>query len=271
MWKRKRRPTEYVYLSVEKLRWLASGLGVPTTLLAPMTEIEAGGGAEVGLSPLGKISLEGRVKKVEIDWGQEARAVSEVLEKVQRRLGRLPDLERGDLIREGGWFKFHRDLKFGVGHADAGPPIKALVVVDRTSMPLNSLNPGLLLNGSIAHVLDPYATDELRAENSSRSGSGTERLFNWLEEVRQKEEAGPEASWGMILSRSEMTPPKTQAALDMYHLFAQEEWLAPFLAEPLMHGGPCEGIARASYLDLDDERSVVMGSPLFIRYAPLPN
>jgi hypothetical protein len=271
MWKRKQPPAEFVYLSLNKLKWLAGDAGVKTSVFGPVVEVEKSAAAELGVPSVGTVSLGRRVQGTRNDWGMDARALRDVLAKVMRRLPKLPDLERGDLVREGGYFSFHRNLKFGVGHSDAGPPVKALIAVDRIPLPYGSPRPGLLMNGSVAHVLDPYATDELRAAASSRSGSGTERLFNWLEEVRGAEEAQPAASWSTILSHGETPPPKSEIAMDMYRLFASEDWLAPYLAEPLMHGGPCEGVARASHISIGDEGAVVMGSPLFIRLSPLPD
>lgn len=271
MWKRKKRQGgEIVYLSRQKLEWLMASFGIRVRAW-PSREVEGGATVEVALPPFAKASLGGRLQGAGTEWAGDASLVHEALEQVLKHLRRLPDLERGDLIREGEWFRFHRNLKFGVGHADAEPAVNALVAVDRSPLPAGSPQPALLMNGSVAHVLDPYATEELRSAKGSRSGSGTDRLFNWLEEVRRRGEDDPGASWRAVVSASREAPKGSDTVVDMYRLFSREDWLAPFLAEPLMHGAPCEGVARASFISIGDEGAIVMGSPLFVRLSPLPD
>jgi len=267
---RKKRPYgDFVYASQRKLNWLAAQSGISTRRSGHMSKVEGRAAVEAGVPSVAKVSAEGRRQETQAEVGAGERAVVELIEKVRRKLGTLPDLENGDLIQEGEWFQFHRPLKFGVGHSDAGPPLKALVVVDREPVPMESLAPGLLMNGSVAHVLDPYATEELRSAPGSRSGSGTERLFNWLEELRQELEAAPGIPMQAVLSQMEEAPRDARTALDMYGLFAREEWLKPYLAEPLMHGALCEGVAQGSFIAIGEEGTVVMGSPLYVRIAPL--
>ncbi|HWT90508.1 MAG TPA: SAVMC3_10250 family protein [Solirubrobacterales bacterium] len=268
MGKRKQRtPGELIYLSTAKLREMAPQLGTKTRSFKP-SELEGSATAEVGAPDLGKVGVGGRISGSRIEVGVDERVNWEVLQKVLKRMGDLRDLEAGDLIREGEWFRFHRNLKFGVGRCDAEPSIKALVVVDREPISQGSL-PGLLMNGSIRHVLEPYAGNELPAAQGDRSGSGTDRLFNWLEEVRKAREATPTESFRTILSRIGPAPKDAQTALGMYTLFAREEWLSPYFAEPLMHGAPCEGVAQASFSAIGEERAVMMATPLFIRRCPL--
>jgi hypothetical protein len=208
---------------------------------------------------------------VHSDPGKTERLTVRRLEKVVRRLGHLPNLEAGETVGEGGWFRFRRNLRFGVGHSDVGVQIKALIVVDRERIPVGLSVPGLMMNGSITHVRPPYATDELRTAPGSRSGSGTERLFNWLEEVRRLREEDPRADPQAVLAALGSPPRGTATALSMYRLFAEESWMASYLAEPLMHGAPCEGVGRASFVAVGEDATVVMGSPLYIRECPLPD
>jgi len=267
--KKKRPFGDYVYVSRRKLSWLAAEGGIRLTFPGPTSETESGAAVEAGLPSVARLSVGGRRHGTETESGAEERTVYELIERVEKKMGRLPDLERGDLIREGEWFRFHRPLKFGVGRSDAGPPLKALVAVDRSPVPIESLLPGLLMNGSVAHVLDPYATAELRSAPGNRSGSGTERLFNWAVELAERLEAEPGVSVRALLPQLGEPRRRTRAALDMYGLFASEDWLKPYLAEPLMHGAICEGIAQASFIAIGEERTVVMGTPLYVRIAPL--
>jgi len=272
MWKRKiQRSGELIYASLTKLKWLVSDFRIDTAAFAQGTRMEGSAGIELAVPPFAKASVRGAVDGVRADWAADARALHQVLELVVKKLGKLPSLERGDLIREGEWFRWHRGLKLGVGHADGDPALNALIAVDRERIGPGSSSAGLLLNGSAGFVLDPYASDAIRNAVGNRSGSGTERLLNWLIELAERSEADPEASWNTILSQVQSAPRSARTALDMYGLFARDGWLAPYLAEPLMHQAPCEGIAKASFLAVGDEEAVMFASPLFIRSSPLPD
>jgi hypothetical protein len=267
--RRKRAPGELVYLSERKLHGLAADLRVDAGRLEPEVEFERSAGAQVKVPPLGGLSAQGRVRGTRNDPLAGARAEVELLDAVLDRLGRLPDLEKREDVLEGGFFRFERFLRFGVGHSDRGPAIKALIAVDREPVPRDLSRTGLLMNGSIVHVRDPYATEELRAAPGSRSGSGTERLFNWLDEARRAWEENPPAPMREIAARTQGPPRGTDDAIAMYRLFAEGGWLDEFLAEPVRRGAPCEGVARASFIAPGEEMTIVMGSPLYIRIAPL--
>jgi hypothetical protein len=270
MWRRRRQaPGELIYLSDTKLYAWAAALGIKSDHTASI-ELEGTAGARIKAPPL-DVSAQRRVQKTQVDPGAEVRAKVELLERVLARLDKPANLEKNEDILEGDLFCFHRFLRFGVGYSDAGPPIKALVVVDGEPVPRNFSRLGLLMNGSIGHVWDPYATDELRMAEGSRSGSGTERLFNWLDESRRAWEDDPVANLRTILSRTERPPHGADNAIEMYELFARRDWLGKYLAEPVMHGAPCEGVARASFIAPGEGMTVVMGSPLYIRISPLRN
>jgi hypothetical protein len=260
---RKTSPGELIYLSERKLEALAPQLGIKATSLRPKS---ATGEARMGLEVpnLAGVNLGARIEGEPFDPGFRQRFTWKTLQRAEKRMGSIPSLENGDLIQEGNWFYLRRRVKVGVGHCDSMPSIRALVVVD--SEPVSAgTTPGLLLNGSILHVLDPYASDTLRTTTGDRSGSGTDRLFNWLEEVRRSWEEEPQANLRQVVKRIGLAPRGTETALSMYDLFAREEWLAPYFAEPLMHGMFCEGIAQASLVCIGEDRAVVMGSPLFLR------
>jgi hypothetical protein len=258
-------PGDLVYVSRRKLHNCAAHLGIKTGSLEPDLEVRGTVGAEVGIPSLGSISAEGTARGTRIDDGAEEQHLHALLRKVVSGLGEIPNLEESGFVREGQWFRFHRDLRFGVGHSDAMPQIKALVMVDRQPIGPEQVKPALLMNGSIAHVRDPYATAEIRTTPGSRSGSGTDRLFNWLEEFRQAAEGDAEGDAAAIRGRTARAPRSIETALSMYRLFAEERWMQSPMAEPLMHGAPCEGVAQASMIIAGDETTLVMGSPLYVQ------
>lgn len=267
--RRKQTPGDFVYRSERKLYAAAAQQGLKMGALRSDVDIEGMAGAQAGDPSVAGLEARGTVRATYSDPAKAERLTVRDLDGVVRELGKLPDLEAGETIREGEWFRFHRDLRFGVGHSDMGAQIKALVVADREPVPPGLSVPGLMMNGSIAHVQAPYATDALRTAPGSRSGSGTDRLFNWLDEVRRAQEDDPTADRRAILDRVGDAPRGTGIALAMYRLFCEERWVASHLAEPLMHGAPCEGVAQASFIAVGDEITVVMGSPLYIRVCPL--
>lgn len=255
---------DIVYLSDRKLYNSAAQQGIKTGAMRSDVDIEG----TAGVQPVLGISAQGTVRTGRSDPGKAERLTIRHLDAVIKRLGAIPNLEAGEAIREGEWFRFHRSLRFGVGHSDAGVQIKALVVTDQEQVPSGISVPGLLMNGSIAHVREPYATDGLRAAPGSRSGSGTERLFNWLDEIRRAQEDDLGANQREILESVGNAPRGGATALEMYGLFAKERWMAPYLTEPLMHGAPCEGVGQASFVAVGEEMTVVMGSPLYIKVRP---
>ncbi len=261
-------PGDLVYLSLRKLYGCSAELGVKTEVALPDLSFERNLEGRLGLPPVevsaGVTRAGGRT-----DPGWEERALHDHLERVIARLGELPSIEDNEAVREGGWFRFHRPLRFGVGHADANPAIKALVAVDAEQVPAGSSTPGLLMNGSVAHVRDPYATDRMRDAPGSRSGSGSDRLFIWLEELRLAWEEEPDAGLRTILDRTGPPAKDGVTAWEMYGAFAEWPEMAAHMAEPLMHESACEGIGQASFVAVTEEMTVVMGSPLYIRRRPL--
>jgi hypothetical protein len=276
----RKKPTpagDLVYLSERKLLNLAIQLGLRTGSFDREVEVEGSAGLDAGIPPIGRVSAKGSVRTEYTDPGKRAKALATLLSQVVQKLGgdRLPNLEDAEGgIREGGWFRFHRMLRFGVGHADAIGEVKALIVVDERQVPQGLSIPGLLMNGSVAHVLDPYATDEMRNAPGSRSGSSSDRLFVWLDDARRALEADPQADPLSAMSseyfQDELPPRDPYIAMEMYRVFAEERWVNPPLFPRLLNGGPCEGIAQASFIAVDDTATLVMGSPLFVRVCALP-
>jgi len=211
---------------------------------------------------------------VHTDPVRPARATNQLLEQIVEVLAAngLPDLERNERgIFEGKWFRFHRNLRFGVGTDDSTHSVQALVAVDREPVPHTMPIPALLMNGSPAHMLPPYR-EGLAGRNASRSGSGTGRLFIWLDAVRQALEADPSSMPSAIeipAFRSDRPPRDAHTAIEMYELFARDAWLDTPLFPRLLHGAPCEGVAQASFVAVHGDRTLVMGSPLYIRVRSL--
>jgi hypothetical protein len=262
-------PGDLVYLSTRKLYGCCADLGLSTAELGPAIGFSGQLRAGFGAPSIGEVAASAEVTGSRSDPGWESRVIHRHLHGVVRRLGSLPSLDRGDRIREGEWFRFHRDLRFGVGHADADPAINALIVLDREAVPRGSALPALLMHGAVTHVLPPYASDALRTAAGSRSGSGTDELFVWLTRAGEVWEEDPERKLREVAARIGSAPRNTERANGMYELFANEDWLRPYLSEPVMRGAPCEGVAQASLVSITDERTLVMASPLFIRIKAL--
>lgn len=267
---------DLVYLSERKLRQLALDLKVRTGSFDGEFVVGGEAGLDAGVPSVGQVSAKGSVQASYSDPAARQKAIARQLDAVVAKLGgdHIPNLESGDDgIREGKWFRFHRQLRFGIGHADAIPDFKALIVVDERPVSGDSLTPRLLMNGSVAHVLDPYATEEMRSAPGSRSGSSSDHLFIWLDEARRVLEENPSADLGRLGSEyfnKDLPPRNTNRAMEMYEGFARERPTEPAIFPRLLNGGPCEGLAQASFVAVNTTDTLVMASPLFVRVRALP-
>jgi len=275
MRKWRKTPGHFVYWSPTKLLSLSAQLGVRTGAWNPEVALDAGAGIDAGLPQVGGVSVRGEVRAVRSDPGKNQKALVRQLDQVVERLGggELPDIDRGDEIVDGGWFRFHRRLRFGVGHADAMPEFKALILADESPMGEGLTVPGLLLNGSVAHLAEPYANEELRNSPGSRSGSSSDYLFIWLDDARRALEEDPEADIGKIPARylgSQLRLRDPRTAAEMYRVFAEERPKDPPSFPRLLAVGPCEGVAQAFFVATTEEVTVVMGSPLYVRLCAFP-
>jgi len=268
-WRRRASPGDLVYASTGKLYEHGAQVGLRTRSLEPRVELSGEAGVRASLPPVAGAAAHGAARAVQVDPGKEVRLLHRHLERMVALLGRLPDLEAADSIREGQWFSFRRRLSFAVGHADAEPSINALIVVDAERESPPSV-PGLLMNGSVTHVRDPYSSDELHRASGVRSGSGTDRLFIWLEEVRRQWDTDPEAELRTIRERTRDGARSASVAHAMYSLFCRKDWITDHFAVPVVIGAFCEGVARASFVAPGEERTVVMGSPLYVRMCEEP-
>lgn len=200
-------PGPLPYLSIGKLHACASQLGIDTASLGPESTTSTSAGASLSIPLAGKASLQRSRQHSRVDAAWREQAEQRLLSTVLKRLGELPDIERSEAAQEGDWVRFHRNVMLGVAHADCDPSLKALVVVD-AKQPEVAV-PRLLLNGSVVHVRDPYASDELRASAGSRSGSGTDEWFAWLEQRRRPGKttrASRPASCGNVATGRPATP-----------------------------------------------------------------
>ncbi len=255
-----------------KLLHLARYFGLKTATLGSETALEGRGELELSLPPLAGARLGAKAQSTRHDPDRRDRTREQLLTNVRKRLEKtgLADIESGeDSIYEAGWFRFCRRLRFGVGHADTDQSISAFIAVDETKVPGGTPVPGLLLNGSVAHVLPPYTSEELRNSPGRRSGSGTGRLFIWLDTARRALEEDPNADLEMLGApefESSAPPRHPDTAVSMYSLFARGDWLRP----QLLNGAYCEGIAQASLIAPRDDLTVVLGSPLFLQIRQQP-
>ena len=268
-------PGDLIYLSERKALGVAVQLGLKTGSLAASLDLEGTGGVAAGIPAVAQASGSVTVRGRREDPAAQRRQFEELVAQIVRGLERsgLPDLEANEEgLREGGWFRFHRRLRFGVGTDDSTHSVRALVAVDQ--QPVEALLPiaGLLMNGSPAHVLPPYGSEELRNAPGSRSGSGTGRLFIWLDAVRRAldEDPGVDPAAVTVPAFESARPPRdAETAISMYRLFADDGWLQAPRFPQLLHGAPCEGVAQASFIAVDEEMTLVMASPLYIRVRAL--
>jgi hypothetical protein len=205
-----------------------------------------------------------------VDPGREERRTVRQLERVTRRLRRdgLLDLESdcGEL-HEGAWIWFSRQLRFGVCSDDKTRTVSALIAIDESRIPAGRGLTSLIMHGSAIHTRPPYRP-ELLSLDGARSGSGTDSLFkSWIEFLSRWEAAhGVALPDGPSLRGHRRSP---AAALAMYRLLVRDGWLDVPAFPKLLAGAPCEGIAQVSFVARDEETTLAMASPLYIRVREL--
>jgi hypothetical protein len=261
---------DLVYLSERKLNNLSVLMNLPTEILGPTKHLSAEGSAGINIGAFGHLGLGLTQESTRIDLTREERALHDRLVEVIRRLepGGLPRLDSGPTeIAEAGWFSFHRKLRFGVGTDDDAHSVRALIAVDDEPVDPSSPHPGLLMHGSPAHVLPPYAVD-FDQSTAQRSGSGSGTLFQWLDRVREQLDSHPRREIA-DLDLGEIRPSPSRArdvsAIMMYGMFARLGADRDFCVSQLLNSAPCEGVAQASLIAIDAETTVVLASPLYIR------
>jgi hypothetical protein len=261
---------DLVYLSLRKLNNLSVQIGLSADVAGPITDLTLQGSVGISLGSIGHAEIGASHSQSRVDLSRNERALHDQLAKVIRMLepGGLPRLDDGDKeIFEGNWFWFHRPLRFGVGTDDSAHSVRALLAVDEEPVDETSPWPGLLMNGAPTHVLPPYSVD-LESAGAMRSGSGTGALFQWLDRVRSELESHPrtaieELELGDLPSSPSLRGHET--AISMYRMFAHPGFNDRFGFSQLLNGAPCEGVAQASLIAMDDQVAVVLASPLFIR------
>jgi hypothetical protein len=262
-------PGDVLYLSRRKLYEYAPQLGIDTSRPGPESERESGAGVRIALPTVAEASAQHSRRHSRVDPAWEQRQDYELMLRVVGALGELPSIEEADEIREGEWFSFHRQVEFGIVHADTDPSVRALVVVDAEPAPEDASVVAMLLNGSVAHVRDPYTNDELRAATGSRSGSGTDEWFIWLERRRLSWEESPAAPASQLRERDGRPPRSSESAFAMYGAFTRPSGIAKNMAVPELRQAPCKGVAQASFVAAREGLTLVMGSPLYVQVRPL--
>lgn len=126
------------------------------------------------------------------------------------------------------WFRFDRELRFGVGYPDDDHSVNAFLLVDRNAVDESGFTFGLLLNGSAVHVSHPYRRDDLADYPGNRSGSGTGRLFEWMVAADAARELDLDADIDRVTPDGSLGVRSSgEAAVGMYRLFARDDWMTP--------------------------------------------
>jgi hypothetical protein len=215
-------------------------------------------------------AFETHAERERADPQEPARRLARVLDSVIDKLQRDGLIDLYDDHRtppDGGWFRFHRQLRFGYGSADDDRSVAAAVFVDRD--PIDECGrAGLLMHGAPRHLREPYRPDEGEPIYGARSGSRNGYLFRWLETVREALESDERtdlSGFDEPLFRRGRDSDGPTAPRGMYRLFASDGWMTGPRFGQLANAAPCEGIAQASSVSVHDQTTVVMASPLYVR------
>ena len=263
-----------VYLSEQKLWDVAHARNLVEHHVERRHTTDAQARVSLPILPGTGVSAEACFHSERDDRHQARRATVRALEAVIKALDGdgLPHLESGTRSpRDGEWFRFHRDLRFGYGCSEDDHSIAALVLVDHE--PVDRCGrAGLLMTGSPWHLRGPYRPPDGTKIYGARSGSGTGRLFEWLETVRRQREANEPvsvSSYEDLLFRREDALDGHSVPVSMYRLFASVGWIEPSFPQ-LTNAAPCDGVAQVSRVSVDGDIAVVMASPLYVRVLSLP-
>jgi hypothetical protein len=263
---------ELVYLSERKLRTTARGLGIGGRRVSKTLAVEGSARVSLPLPPVAEVAAQATARAELVEDDRRERIIERTLAKVVRALRRegLPELDGGAAeIRAGGWFRFHRDLRFGIGSTDSNEAVQALILVDRKPVEGDGGVPGLLMHGAFKHALAPYRPEEPDAAPGVSSGSASGALFTWAQQVsRALGEDPPKELDALEAAAFDQRRDEAEAAVEMYRLFAREDRMARL--PQLANVAPCEGVARATFVASSGASTVVMGSPLYVRVQPLP-
>jgi hypothetical protein len=264
------RPSEFVYISERKLLALARGRGISTAWLERHVTLEGSGRLSLPLPAGAGLSAQATAGVERVQPDQREQAIERLLAKIVRQLHRegVADLDaRTGVFTEGGWFYFHRRLRFGVASGEYDPDLRALVLVDRVPVEDYSPVPGLLMFGSPEHLVAPYRSAQLERSPGARTGSSTGTLFRWLQTTRKSREADPEADLNELRDGLSLESP--EAPHTMYDVLAREDWMGNPGLPRLLDRRPCEGLAEVSLIAANDHRTTVMATPLYVRVRQL--
>jgi hypothetical protein len=264
-------PAELLYISERKLFGLARARGIAVSWFEREATFEGAGRLAVPVMPGTGLSIKASAKAERIQPEQRERAIEQLLARVVRSLERegIVDLDEGrGHLTDGGWFRFHRRLRFGVSSGEYDPSLRALVMVDREAVDEGSDIPGLLMFGSPQHLRPPYYSEELNDRPGARSGSATGTLFRWLQDARHALEDDPQLNLDPL--RGDLSLERPYAPSSMYQLFARDDWMGQPRFPELVDHASCEGVVRATFIASEDMQTIVMGSPLYVRMRAIP-
>jgi hypothetical protein len=256
---------EFVYLSERKLLNLARLYDEDPGWVETERTKERGASANVRFAQAGRRTT---TRSEPLDPRPRDRALEALLGRMLGGpMSGLPDLDTSENgVREGEWFRFRRALRFGIGMSDSNYSVNAFVLVDQEGVDQTGFVAGLLMNGSAIHVRDPYRRDVPDDLPGQRSGSSTERLFEWLVNRDRQNEKSIEASAEAPTKPQPLRPSDAGwIAAEMYHGFARSDSLIDPRFPDIVGRGECEGVAQVSLIGTHNETTVVMASPLYVR------
>jgi hypothetical protein len=260
-----------VYISERKLLALARARGISTAWFQRHATLEGSGRLSLPLPGGTGFSAQATAGVERMQPDQHEHAIERLLDKVVRELDRegVANLDaRTGAFTDGSWFRFHRRLRFGVSSGEYDPDLRSLVLVDREAVEDYSGAPGLLMFGSPEHLRPPYRTPQLDRSPGQRSGSSTGTLFRWLQTTRRSLEVDARADLNELRDGLSLEAPDT--AHMMYGVFARNDWMENPGLPRLIDRRPCEGLAEVSLIAIDDHRTTVMATPLYVRVRRLP-
>lgn len=266
---------EYIYISSGKLTSLAESEGVDeitkhraksrtVSLTASLAPGGVGGSASVS-----------EVNDLDVLYQPEPDF--ELLRKLMPSLNisSIPSIDspyESETIGQDEWFRFHREVRFGIGHAECASDKRVFVAVDSSNDFSERAVPGLFLHGSPQHLRGRYK-ETLVNSASGRSGSKSELIFALLADYQQREfEDNAEVREDIRMSeawqkRGSSSPDRV--LIDVHRMYVLHGVGADPMFRRVDNRHICSGIARATSICTSGESKVVFGSPLYVCIEPV--
>lgn len=247
-------PAEYIYVSDTKLASQLAHYGIAAADTA--TTFGASGSSPPPLKAKVRFTSQRTSSTTELDL------LEQLATAARRRVATTLD-DDGAELREGEWFWFHRELRFGFAHADSDHEATSFLLVDSFPMQRAGVVPGLLMHGSWQHTRNSMFIENPTGFPLQRSGSQTTVVFKWTKRAAELEQ-------GVADGLGPWSPDYDDHAISMYDLFADPSRVK-FGMPHLLGKRPCEGLATVTKIAVNENgESVVFASPLFVRAAVLP-